>query len=91
MLVFQSYRIRFLVCVAITVIAYTFGDSKPWRGIVPLRSTRVDVERLLGAPSMDHGDTVVYETGDERVSIEYSKGGCTVPLMHKSKPPRRVG
>lgn len=50
--------------------------AKEWRGIVPLHSTRSDVERLLGPPSIDHGDTVVYEYDDERSSIEYSKGAC---------------
>jgi len=28
-------------------------DAKAWRGIVPLKSTRADVERLLGTPTVD--------------------------------------
>ena len=52
--------------------------AKEWRGIVPLHSTRGDVERLLGPPSMDRGDIVVYQTEREKVSVEYSKGPCNV-------------
>src|SRR6266849_4384328 len=35
--------------------------AKEWRGIVPLHSTRADVERLLGVPTIDRSDTIVYE------------------------------
>jgi len=33
-----------VVCIAVKV------NAEPWRGIVPLKSTRLDVERLLGKP-----------------------------------------
>lgn len=47
-------------------------QAKEWRGIVPLKSTRVDVERLLGRPGA-HGR---YQFENERVYVEYSKGSC---------------
>lgn len=45
-----------------------------WRGIVPLRSTRADVERLLGQPTQ--GSRTVYVTSDEKVEVTYSQIPC---------------
>ena len=47
--------------------------AKGWRGLVPLRATRRDVERVLGKPAQGVG---YFETGDARVWIEYSVGPC---------------
>ncbi len=47
--------------------------AKEWRGVVPLKSTRADVERLLGKPNQ-YG---VYQFNDEKARIEYSDGTCT--------------
>src|SRR5438067_9820099 len=56
----------------------TLGQAKPWRGIVPLESTRADVERILGAPVMDRN---VYDAPDGRAIITYSDGSpCEVGL-----------
>lgn len=46
--------------------------AKEWRGIVPLKSTKADVERLLGKPNR----LGRYEIGNERVSVLYSEGPC---------------
>lgn len=48
------------------------GRAKEWRGIVPLKSTKADVERLLGKPNR----LARYEIGNERVSVLYSEGPC---------------
>jgi hypothetical protein len=48
-------------------------SAKQWRGIVPLKSTRVDVERLLGKPN-EYGR---YQFPDEKVLITYSTGHCS--------------
>ncbi len=48
--------------------------AKEWRGIVPLKSTRTDVERLLGRPK-DPVDARYY-LPDEIVTIEYSRYAC---------------
>ena len=45
-----------------------------WRGIVPLRSTRADVERLIGKPNFQYD---LYDFKDERASILYSREPCT--------------
>jgi hypothetical protein len=47
-----------------------------WKGLVPLRSTRADVERLLGKPSMSPGFVDIYKTEAERVDVRYSNGPC---------------
>src|SRR5215211_7734523 len=43
-----------------------------WRGIIPLISTRADVERLLGKPK----ELGRYEVNGERADIIYSDGPC---------------
>ena len=48
--------------------------SKSWRGITPLRTTRPDVERLLGKPVLSSNDSATYYTDVEAVSIRYSNG-----------------
>ena len=54
-------------------------QAKGWRGIVPLHSTRADVERLLGPPSRksDKKPLVRYDLEKETVAIIYSRGPCS--------------
>lgn len=49
-------------------------SAKEWRGIVPLKSTRADVERLLG-PVADN-DMPKYYLPDEIVYVQFSKQPC---------------
>ena len=49
------------------------ATAKAWRGIVPLHSTRAEVERLLGPPTVeDYG----YRFEDEIATITYSSRAC---------------
>lgn len=48
--------------------------ERGWRGIVPLHSTRTEVEKLLGPPSETMPGSVVYRTTDETVLVFYSNG-----------------
>ncbi|MFL6257524.1 MAG: hypothetical protein ACJ74T_21165 [Pyrinomonadaceae bacterium] len=48
--------------------------AQEWRAIVPLQSTRADVERLLGPAADSYG--VVYELKAGNLSVEYSTGFC---------------
>ena len=48
------------------------ANAKEWRGIIPLKSTRVDVERLLGKPT----ESGRYEFKEEKATIMYSGGPC---------------
>ena len=56
--------------------AKSYQDSAPkgWRGLLPLRSTRRDVETLLGSPQTTGGSS--YETEDASIFVEYSDGPC---------------
>jgi hypothetical protein len=45
-----------------------------WRGVVPLHSTRKDVERLIG-PAYDASKSF-YKTDRENISVRYSEGPC---------------
>ena len=56
------------------------NQEKGWRGIVPLHSTRLDVEKLIGPPNTPNGST--YDPGSDdpavdRVFVQYSSGYCT--------------
>jgi hypothetical protein len=62
------------------------SQAKEWRGIIPLHSTRADVERLLGPPTTDRADTAFYESEAERVSIDFSKGPCNVEYSSWNVP-----
>jgi hypothetical protein len=50
------------------------SQAKGWRGIVPLQSTRADVERLLGPAVGQYKDSYYLE--DVNVFFAYSDGDC---------------
>jgi hypothetical protein len=55
-----------------------------WRGVVPLRSTRKDIERLIG-PAYDATKSL-YKTDQENVSVRYSEGPCVGSTSWKVPP-----
>lgn len=64
-----------LVCVLLSKTAPT--EAKEWRGIVPLNSTRADVERLLGPPVSDTLSgpcQCLYKLEDATVHVIYANG-----------------
>lgn len=67
-MIIKSLPIGFLL---LTIFVST-GRGKEWRGIVPLKSTRADVERLFGKPNQ----LGRYEIENERVSIFYAERPC---------------
>ena len=68
----STKRLFFCFCVTVTIVGSSYG--KDWHGIIPLRSTRADVERMLGASA--YGGGYAYETASERVFFTYSSGEC---------------
>ena len=60
-----------LVMLALPAPTQSQEGGKGWRGLVPLRATRHDVEGLLGSPTES-----VYQTDNERVRFDYSDGPC---------------
>jgi len=51
-------------------------DVDSWRGIVPYKSTRYDVEKVLGTCSDDEGlkDRCLYKLQDENLIVSYAVG-----------------
>jgi hypothetical protein len=67
--------------------------AKGWRDLVPLHSTRVDVERLLGVPR-NQSDCVdnlcTYVLSDVNVLFHYSAGNCASGRGAWDVPPDTV-
>src|ERR1043165_2054199 len=59
------------------------SPSNAWRGLVPLQSSRLDVEKLLGKAKTSHGFTYVYETENETVDVLYSAGPCKLSAVER--------
>ena len=71
------FKILSLICVTLSLTGTP--QAKEWRGIVPLHSTRADVERLLGLP-FDEGNIISsYRLKDDVVEVIYAKG---LPCEH---------
>lgn len=64
------------VFMCLVLLMTVLPEGKGWRGIVPLHSTRVDVERLLGSPSETNGHSSVYKLKNENVIVHYSDEPC---------------
>jgi len=65
----------FILLLFSTLLTVPRAEAKGWRGIVPLHSTRADVERLLGPPSEKLSEySVLYRTENETLTINYARG-----------------
>jgi hypothetical protein len=84
----RAFKIILASFCAIT-LSYRPQDAKGWRGIVPLHSTRADVERLLGAP-VQPGQTSVYRVGDDSVQVDYAVSPCKGSLLGWNVSPDTV-
>jgi hypothetical protein len=62
--------LKILPIFALCLYCAELVQAKEWRGIVPLKSTRADVERLFGKPN----GLGRYEFDNERAYIDYAKG-----------------
>ena len=52
------------------------STSRGWKGIVPLHSTRTEVEGQLGPPTTSCAQTCAYNMQNESVTIVYSTDPC---------------
>ena len=68
----------FMMYLLSLVVFSNHTQSNSWQTIVPLRSTRADVEKVLGYPMADSKtvDAATYKTENERVFVLYSTGQC---------------
>jgi hypothetical protein len=71
-------------CVCLLVSTLQVRESGGWRGIVPLHSTRANVERLLG-PSQEECKCF-YKTTEAKIFVEYSLSRCKGFLTGWSVP-----
>jgi hypothetical protein len=71
-------------------LSQTQPPTNSWSGLVPLRSTRGDVEKLLGKSKMSHGFTYIYENENERVDVLYSAGSCEPSGVERWNVPNDV-
>jgi len=65
---------RIFVVASILLTLQSVIHAKEWRGIVPLHSTRADVERLFGEART--ACKCVYDLEDVTIQLTYSDGGC---------------
>jgi hypothetical protein len=61
---------------AVTNLPQPAAAANSWKGIVPLRSTRADVNRILGAPTRDLGASSYFSLRDESVVVSYQVLPC---------------
>ena len=54
----------------------TSTPPNAWKTLVPLRSTRADVEKIFGAASEVNGHRYIYKLKTESVWFTYAKGDC---------------
>jgi hypothetical protein len=82
---------RSLLCIcALILFACEQVEAKDWRGIVPLLSTRADVERILGTPTNQSNEqSSVYKLEKETVLIFYASGPpCRDDMLSGWQVPR---
>ena len=73
----DSKNRMFLVCCALLLGMADVTLAKPWRGIVPLRSKRSHVRRVLGKPIIgDAGAIELYEKMEGRIQVTYARKPC---------------
>jgi len=65
---------KFLIGLCLVLVLASLSYSKQWRGIIPLHSTRKDVEGSIGPPRERNGTE--YDLPRELVIVSYSKGNC---------------
>ena len=63
-----------MVCPSPGVSAQQADEGKGWKGLVPLRSTRRDVEAVVGPPAP--GGDSLYLTNEATIFVLYSDGPC---------------
>ncbi|HYV12680.1 MAG TPA: hypothetical protein VE980_17395 [Pyrinomonadaceae bacterium] len=71
-------------------VVQTENSPNAWRGLVPLQSTRTDVEKLLGKPVSSRGSIVVYKTDEGEVAVVFSAGKCDLSSSESWNVPASV-
>src|SRR6266496_4638967 len=67
----SNFKLRIAVLFLLTLPTID-AQAKPWHGILPLKATRLEVERQLGKANQQG----YYQIENERASVFYSDGLC---------------
>ena len=71
----KKFSLLLLSCGLLLVAAS--AQAKPWRGIVPLHSTRAQVRKLLGNPIIGGAGALdLYDVKEGRVRVMYARHPC---------------
>ncbi len=65
------------IILIVPLLSLPASVNEGWMSLVPLRSTRGDVERLLGPPSGPCKGLCRYETKSEVIFVRYSQEPCS--------------
>ena len=77
----QSMKRTVLVVTAILLFfSATPASAKEWRGLMPMKSVRGDVRKLLGEPAVEASAYEIYELAEETVWVEYVTYRCDAEL-----------
>lgn len=71
-----TWKIKF--CLIATVLFATSVNAKDWRGIVPLKSTRADVEQQFGKPTRTDRSSSYYNLSQEIVVFHFQTEPCDI-------------
>lgn len=82
----MAFRIICLLSMCLALSTVVASQEAGWRGIVPLHSTRADVEKLLGR-STDRGYGATYDLRHEAVTFQYSSCRCCKPIEYRWNVP----
>ena len=58
------------------MLEMTPSEAQEWHGITPLKSSRSEVEQILGPAKTNTANTSLYIFHEEKVFIVFSKGSC---------------
>ncbi|HKC63832.1 MAG TPA: hypothetical protein VKB86_09345 [Pyrinomonadaceae bacterium] len=79
----KTFIIKCFSLFAVSLLAGVTSNAEQWRGITPLKSTRADVERLLGKPEPEPEGMsflATYKLRTEEVNVLYAiKSLCNEP------------
>jgi hypothetical protein len=71
----MKFNWSILIWILAVVTGVMAKAPQGWRGIVPLHSTRADVERLVGTAEKP-GPVSIYKTPNESIYVEYATDRC---------------
>lgn len=69
---------------------YSISKAAVWKGIVPLKSTRTDVEKNLKVTNSDNDMLATYDLENEKVIVQYSYGLCSESVNSKWNVPKNT-